>query len=150
MSLILRPANILAQNRLEMPLLRPQSIGSGGVTIFPVSLLDLINLDFGYLLPVAGGSNEIAFKLRHQDSRLCAKTRWNSAQLCIMVSIVLYVHHYELVARNIDTFTLRIEKHVVRKFSGGQGSNDFTGVRVKDYESRRLTTDNEKSPMGLV
>src|ERR1700674_4524198 len=67
-----------------------------------------------------------------------------------MISIVLYVHHYELVASNIDTFTLRIEKHVVRKFSSRQGSNDLTGVRVKDYESRRLTTDNEKSPMGLV
>ena len=67
-----------------------------------------------------------------------------------MISIVLYVHHYELVAGNVDTFTLRIEKHVVSKFGSGQGSNDFTGFRVKDYEPRRFTTDNEKSPMGPV
>src|ERR1700724_4909835 len=63
---------------------------------------------------------------------------------------MLYVYDHELVAGNVDTFTLRIEKHIVRKFSSGQGSNDFTGVRVKDCESRGLTTDNEKSPMGLV
>src|ERR1700676_3302354 len=67
-----------------------------------------------------------------------------------MIGIVLCVHHHELVAGNVDTLTLRIEKHVVRKFSGGQGSNDFTGVRVKDHKSRRLTTDNEKSAMDLV
>jgi hypothetical protein len=43
------------------------------------SLLDFINPDFGYLLPMTGGSDEITFKLRHQDSRLCTKARRNSA-----------------------------------------------------------------------
>src|SRR5216683_3998025 len=50
-------------------------------TTILISLLDFINPDFGYLLPMTGGSDKIASKLRHQDSRLCTKARRNSALL---------------------------------------------------------------------
>src|ERR1700731_1950735 len=67
-----------------------------------------------------------------------------------MISIPLYVNHYDLVAGDVDSFTRAIEEHVVRKFSSGQSSNDFPGVRVKDDESRWLTAGDEKAAMGLV
>src|ERR1700676_5213060 len=49
-----------------------------------IRLLHFIDSDFGYLLPVSGGSHIIAFKLRHQDRRFCPIAGRNPGQLLVM------------------------------------------------------------------
>src|ERR1700752_702739 len=65
-------------------------------------LQDFVNLDSGCVVFMARRGDVIALELRHQDGRLCAKASGNSAELFVVICILLLIDDGEIVAGDVN------------------------------------------------
>src|ERR1700692_1804851 len=120
------------------------------LVLFPTGLFNFKHFDSGDFVFMTRRSNVIALQLRHQNVRLRTKARWNSAELFVIISILLQVNDCEVSAGNINALTCRIKSHIVGHFSGWQGRDDFAGLGIQDDETWRLAADYENTMIDPV